>query len=379
MLRRPFVLAPVWALAWALATASAGLRAQPADPRGALSVVAFGSCAEQHRPQPIWDAVLAQKPQLFLFLGDNIYADTEDMAAMAQEYERLDRIPGFRRLRATTPHWAVWDDHDYGANDGGREYAKKTESQALFLRFWKEPPASPRRSRPGLYDAKVFGPEGRRVQVILLDTRTFRSPLMKNPAGGDEEVAGRYVPDPGPGADLLGEAQWRWLEAQLKEPAELRLLVSSIQVVCEAQGWEKWGNLPAERRRLFEVIRRTGAKGVVILSGDRHFGELAVMDAGLGYPLYDFTSSGLNQGGAKFRYRPADPTRVAAQGQGDNFGVVRIDWSRPDPLVRLECRDVRGELSFQERIPLSLLGVQAAPATARPARPRPGGPPASRR
>lgn len=378
MLRRPFVLAPVWALAWALATASAGLRAQPADPRGALSVVAFGSCAEQRRPQPIWDAVLARKPQLFLFLGDNIYADTEDMAAMEQEYERLDRIPGFRRLRATTPHWAVWDDHDYGANDGGRDYPKKAESQRLFLRFWREPADSPRWRRPGLYDAKVFGPEGRRVQVILLDTRTFRSPLKPRP-GGEDEVQGRWVPDPGPEADMLGEEQWRWLEAQLKVPAELRLLVSSIQVVADNHGWEKWGNLPAERRRLFDLIRRTQAKGVVVLSGDRHFGELAVTDAGLGYPLYDFTSSGLNQGGPNFRYRPADPSRLAAQTRGDNFGVVRIDWSRPDPLVRLECRDVDGDLRFVETIPLSLLGVPAAPATATPARPRRGAPPASRR
>lgn len=372
MLRRTF------AIACALGWASTGLRAQPADPRGALSVIAFGSCAEQRRPQPIWDAVLAQKPQLFLFLGDNIYADTEDMEVMAKEYARLDRIPGFRRLRATTPHWAVWDDHDLGANDAGRDYPKREESQRLFLRFWKEPPGSPRRRRPGLYDAKVFGPEGRRVQVILLDTRSFRSALKPRP-GGEDDTHGRYVPNLDPASSMLGEAQWRWLEDQLKVPAELRLLVSSVQVVADNHGWEKWGNLPTERRRLLDLLKRSQAKGVVILSGDRHFGELAVMDAGLGYPLYDFTSSGLNQGGARFRYRPADPSRVAAQVQGDNFGVVRIDWDRPDPLLRLECRDVRGELSFQERIPLSLLGVKAAPATAPASRPRPAAPPASRR
>lgn len=373
MLRR--ILAP----ACALALASAGLRAQPADPKGTLSVIAFGSCAEQRRPQPIWDAVLGQKPQLFLFLGDNIYADTEDMDVMGKEYARLDGIPGFRRLRATTPHWAIWDDHDFGVNDGGREYPKKEESQRLFLRFWKEPAASPRRRRAGLYDAKVFGPVGRRVQVILLDTRTFRSPLKRRPGGGDEDLVGRYVPDPDPASDMLGEAQWRWLEAQLKEPAELRLLVSGIQVVVENHGWEKWGNFPTERRRLFDLIRRAGAKGVLVLSGDRHFGELAVTDAGLGYPLYDFTSSGLNQGGGKFRYRPGDPARLAAQTSGDNFGVVRVDWDRPDPLVRLECRDVQGDLRFAEKIPLSLLGVEAGPATAPAGRPRPAAPPASRR
>jgi alkaline phosphatase D len=176
---------------------------------------------------------------------------------------------------------------------------------------------------------------------------------------------------------MLGEAQWRGLEAQLRVPAELRLLVSSVQVVNNGHGWEKWGNLPAERQRLFDLLKRRGAEGVVILSGDRHFGELCVLDAGLGYPLYDFTSSGLNQGSGRFRYRAADPARVAMQAAGDNFGVVRVDWNRADPLVRLECRDEGGELRFLEKIPLSLLKAkapaapQAAPGSA-PKEDRPG-------
>jgi len=345
----------------------------------ALSILAFGSCAEQHKAQPIWTAILAQRPQLFLALGDNIYCDTEDMGEMAKEYERLARIPEFRRFRAAVPILAIWDDHDFGANDGGRDYPQKEASQRLFLDFWKEPAASPRRRRAGLYDARVFGPPGRRVQVILLDTRTFRSPLKPRP-GGEDDLLGRWSPDPDPGADMLGEAQWRWLETQLKDPAELRLLVSSIQVVSNGHGWEKWGNLPAERQRLFDLLRRSGAQGVVILSGDRHFGELCVMDAGLGYPLYDFTSSGLNQGGGRFRYRPADPARVAMQAMGNTFGVVRIDWNRPDPLLRLEDRDETGDLRFLEKIPLSLLkrkgpAPPAAPAAApREDRPAPGAP-----
>ncbi len=349
-----------------------GAQAKPAPAqRRPLSVLAFGSCAEQHKPQPIWTAILAQKPQLYLALGDNIYCDTEDMGEMAKEYARLARIPEFRRFRAAVPILAIWDDHDFGANDGGRDYPQKEASQRLFLDFWKEPADSPRRRRPGLYDARVFGPPGRRVQVLLLDTRSFRSPLKPRP-GGEDDLLGRWSPDPDPGADMLGEAQWRWLEAQLKVPAEVRLLASSIQVVSNGHGWEKWGNLPAERQRLFGLLKRSGAEGVVILSGDRHFAELCVMDAGLGYPLYDFTSSGLNQGSGRFRYRAADPARVAVQVMGNTFGVVRIDWSRPDPLLRLECRDEGGELRFLEKVPLSLLKVKApaAPEAAPAAAPR---------
>ena len=366
---KPFRILAGFALAWAL-----GAQSSP------LSVIAFGSCAEQRHPQPIWEAILAQRPQLFLALGDNIYADTEDMNEMGKEYARLARIPGFRKFRATVPIYAIWDDHDFGVNDGGREYPKKDESKALFLRFWKEPAESPRRQRQGLYDAKVFGPEDRRVQVILLDTRYFRSPLKLRPEGEDD-VRGRYLPDPDPRATILGEAQWRWLEAQLKVPAELRLLVSSVQVLSDHHGWEKWGNFPSERQRLLDLLQRSGASGLVILSGDRHFGELAVMDAGLGYPLYDFTSSGLNQGSGHFRLRPGDPTRVAMQASGNNFGVVRVDWDRPDPLLRFECHDEAGDIRFQEKLPFSLLKIArpAAPAPAPKGRRPPAAGPASPR
>jgi len=329
-----------------------------------LRVIAFGSCAEQNKPQPVWNAVLAQKPDLFLFLGDNIYADTEDMAVMEKEYAKLARIPGFRRLRAITPLMAVWDDHDFGVNDGGRDYPQRDASQALFLRFWKEPAASPRHRRPGLYDARVFGPPGRRVQVLMLDTRYFRSPLKPRP-GGESDTLGRWSPDDDPNATMLGEAQWAWLEEQLKVPAELRLLVSSVQVVADDHGWEKWGNFPRERQRLLDTLRRSGATGVVVLSGDRHFAELHALDAGLGYPLYDFTSSGLNQGGAAFRWRPGSPTRVAMQGHDQNFGVVRIEWDRPAPHLWLESRDEQGAVRFAEPVALSLLGVKTAPTKGR--------------
>ena len=58
-------------------------------------------------------------------------------------------------------------------------------------------------------------------------------------------------------------------------------------------------NFPHERERLYKLLRDTRAGGVVLLSGDRHLAELSVTDAGLGYPLFDLTSSGLNQGSPK--------------------------------------------------------------------------------
>jgi alkaline phosphatase D len=324
-----------------------------------LGRIAFGSCATQERPQPIWDAVLASRPQLLLLLGDNIYADTQNMDVMRRKYARLAAMPGFQAIRKACPILATWDDHDLGANDAGSDYPKKDESQKIFLDFFGDPADSARRHRPGVYDARVFGPKGKRVQIILLDTRYFRSKLsaqkLRILAG-----QGPYGANPDPNTTILGKDQWRWLAEQLEVPAEIRLIVSSIQVVAEDHGWEKWMNFPHERERLFKLIRDSGAEGVIILSGDRHLAELSMMDAGAGYPIYDLTSSGLNQAARAWRPLETNRHRVATMNWGDNFGFILIDWDRPDPRISLQIRDVEGDIRIQQKIELSTIRRKAA-------------------
>ncbi|MBC7821963.1 MAG: alkaline phosphatase family protein, partial [Planctomycetaceae bacterium] len=149
---------------------------RPVSAQEPLQRIAFGSCAKQDKPQPIWDAVVETKPQLFLFIGDNIYGDTEDMTVLKQKWDLLGAQPGYQKLKQTCPVLATWDDHDYGANDAGAEYPKKRESQQLFQDFFGIPKDSPRRQREGVYHAEIFGPPGRRVQILLLDARYFRGP-----------------------------------------------------------------------------------------------------------------------------------------------------------------------------------------------------------
>jgi alkaline phosphatase D len=320
-----------------------------------LSRIAFGSCAHQDRPQPIWEAIVGTKPELFLFLGDNIYADTADMKVLRARYAKLAALPGYRKLRKTCPVLATWDDHDYGFNDSGSEYPKKRESQQVFLDFFGVPKDSPRRKRAGVYHAAVFGPAGKRVQVILLDTRYHRSPLKK----GAGRRGGPYVPNTAPGATILGAEQWKWLAEQLRLPAEVRLIVSSIQVVAEDHGYEKWMNFPRERQRLFKLLADTKAAGVVFLSGDRHLAELSVMDGEVGYPLFDLTSSGLNMAAPGWRMPERNRHRVATMTSGNNFGMVRIDWDRPEPRLTLEARDEEGDVTIAQK--LSLRRLQRRP------------------
>jgi alkaline phosphatase D len=366
MIRRPFALA---VLLFALPAAA---QDKP------LTRIAFGSCSDQEKPLPILDKVVALKPDLYLALGDNIYADVkpepglDEMASMRRKYEKLAAAPTWQRLVQACPVLATWDDHDYGKNDVGVEYPKKDESQQLFLDFFNVPKGSPRRGQKGIYHAAVFGPEGKRVQVILLDLRYFRSPLKKadRPAPGTRTRP--YLPNTDPAATFLGADQWAWLAEQLKQPADLRLLVSSIQVLSEDHIHEKWTNIPAERDKLYQLIRDTKANGVVVLSGDRHLAEISVDASAIDYPLYDVTSSGLNQGNRN--WRPPEPNRhrLGTMTHGDNFGFITIDWSAPDPRVSLQVRDVHGEITLKDTVALSLLKPGSRAAAPLPHRPGPG-------
>ncbi len=252
---------------------------------------------------------------------------------MAATYARLGAHPEFQSFRRLVPILAIWDDHDYGANDAGREYPKKAEAKEVFLDFFGEPTDSPRRARPGNHTVEWRGPPGQRTQIILLDTRWFRDALHRAPLSLPGR--GRYVPTPDETATMLGEPQWAWLEEQLRKPADLRLLVSSIQVHSKEHGWETWGNFPHERERLFALLRDTEAENLIILSGDRHRGEASMLDAGLGYPLFDITSSALNM---PWLHGPPEPNRyrISDLYSDPNFGLLLIDWTEQGPAVTME-------------------------------------------
>ena len=327
----------------------------PAPARASAFRIGVASCADQSKPQPVWDAALADRPDCFVFAGDNVYAsDTQfDIAKLRAAYAELGAKPNFERLRAAVPHLAVWDDHDYGVNDGGAEFAHKQASKDEFLRFWRLAADDTRRSREGLYHAVVLPVAERRVQVIGLDLRWFRSswkPTNERGAPGKE----RYVPDADPANTMLGEEQWRWLEARLREPADVRILVSSTQCVVEGHGWERWGNLPLERERLYRLIRDSGARGVVIVSGDRHIGAIYhEANATLLYPLVELTSSGVTHPWATAK--EAGPNRVGELVTVQHYGLVDIDFSARRMVLSL--RDAGQRVLHQHTIAFEELHI----------------------
>lgn len=329
------------------------------DPRRAPRRIAFGSCCDQDKPQPIWDAILEAQPELFIFLGDNIYGDTRDMAVLAAKYGQLAANPGFRRLRERTPVLATWDDHDFGENDAGREYPMREESRRVFCDFWGEPEDSPRRTRDGIYTTVTLGPPGKRLQIVLPDLRFNRTATVKSDMGGKsyeewakafsgagKDVPGYYLPNPAHDATMLGEAQWQWLEKTLREPAELRLFASSLQVLADFPGWEAWINFGRDHQRLIEVLRRSGAEGFFCISGDTHYAELSCLDINVPYPLWDLTSSGLTE---VWPVTPPNANRASEVLREQNFGLIGIDWS-DGPRIDLQVRDVHGKTRISRRL-----------------------------
>ncbi len=334
------------------AGALAALPVLPAAARDArpLSRIAFGSCAHQDKPQPIWGRVNAWNPELFVFLGDNIYGDTTDMAVMRAKYDKLAAKPGFRELRTKSDVIAIWDDHDFGVNDGGREYPMKQQSKDLFCEFWNEAADSTRRSREGLYTSYIYGPPGKRVQVILPDNRWFRSGLL----GVSEEPKDRgpYLVNPDPKATMLGDVQWTWLAEEFRKPAEIRIFASSTQVLADAPGYEAWINYQSDHQRLLDLIRFARVDGVIMISGDTHYAELSRLSEGTRYPLYDLTSSGLTQ---VWEFLGPNRLRVGEGLLAQNYGRIAIDWTVRDPAIRLEVEAVDGRVPIALDLTLSQL------------------------
>lgn len=316
----------------------------------ALELIGVGSCLRQDLPQPIFDAILDDDLDLFVFLGDNVYGDveSEDLRELRDAYAMQAEAEGFSRLReAGVPLAATWDDHDYGLNDAGADFFGREEAQRIFEDFWDVPPDSERASRPGVYDAVTYGPPGQRVQLILLDTRYFRSPLRPTDERGAPGKE-RYMPDPDPAKTMLGEEQWNWLRGVLEEEADLRILASSIQVIADGHGYEAWRHLPAERDRLYGLLRETGANGVVIISGDRHRAGIYRHDDALDYPLLELTASSLNS--AFTSEEEAGPYRLGPTYRPENYGAIAIDWTSRS--VSLEARGMDGETVLAETLNL---------------------------
>lgn len=292
-----------------------------------LHRMAFGSCNRQDAPQPLWKPIIADRPDLWIWMGDNIYGDSPVMDTLRAKYTRQNAVADYQRMKESTPIIGVWDDHDYGINDGGKRFAQKKESRDLMFDFLDVPAGSPDRQREGGYSAHTFGEGDQQVKVILLDGRYFRDSLSRVDRVYQTNATGQ----------ILGDAQWKWLENELKtSTARVNFIVSGIQFLPTEHAYEKWANFPKERERLLNLIARSGVQTPILMSGDRHIAEIMRLeDARFPSGLYEVTSSGLTHtwngiAEEKNSFRVSD---LIAQ---LNYGLGTFDWDKEAVLVEIK-------------------------------------------
>ena len=300
--------------------------------------VAFGSCLDQEKSMAILDKVKETAPDMFLMIGDNVYGDTPTGALSRLESAYAQQKANFVSMDPDFPVEAIWDDHDYGINDGGLEHSNKEEAETMFFDFWEIDSGDIRRTRPGLYWEQRLQISDKIVQIITLDTRYFRGPLDitdEYGAVGKE----RYLPTDDTTRSMLGVSQWLWLEEKLKVPADYRLIISSIQFLALGHGWECWKIFPHERDRLVAMLDNYGLDNVLFLTGDRHRGGLYQLTTQGGNTIHEITSSPLNA--TTFPGEEDGPLRLGATYTISNFGLITIDTSQNTMLV--ELKDGNGE------------------------------------
>ena len=316
--------------------------------------ISCGSCLSQEKDQPIWKSILEEKSDVFIFMGDNVYGDNKnnsDLNLLKRAYKKQKiKIP-FKRLKETNEIFSIWDDHDYGKNDGGKEFENKKEAKELFLKFWDIPSDDKRRNREGLYFSKKRNTEIGIIQFIFLDTRYFRSALKLT----DKQWAPKkekYIADYDSKKTYLGDKQWNWLKKAFKEKSDIKILISSIQVLAEGHGFEKWGNFPLEKRRLYNLIDENDINKLIILSGDRHRAGIYKDRTKNGNELYELTSSSLNLAAGKLfkAVEEAGPNRIGPTYLMENYGTLEIN---NDKNIKLSIKDLNQQTQNEIKIDLS--------------------------
>ena len=284
--------------------------------------IGLGSCLDQDYPQPIWQSIKKEDLNYFIFLGDNVYGDTRygSLRKMESAYDKQKKVlPDFLNDISI---FSIWDDHDFGINDGGADYRFKRKAQELYLDFWEITKDDDRSNREGIYFSKNEIFFDKKFKFIFLDTRFFRSKLKGKKSNYTENIE--------PDATILGNAQWTWLENELKSDFDFLFVFSSIQIIAKDHRFEKWSNFPNERAKLFELLEQFNDK-TILFSGDRHRAGIYRKNG-----IIEVTSSSMNKPGSSFS--ETDSYLIGKTYPQENYGVLEI----LENTIHIKIKDIKG-------------------------------------
>lgn len=276
-----------------------------------LASIAFGSCNKQDQPQVLWDDIANEEADFWIWLGDNIYGDTPDPAIMKAKYDQQKSNTKYQKFLLKNQVYGVWDDHDYGINNGGKEFAPKDTMRNLMFDFLDVPKSNPAWGRKGAYQSYDLTNGAFKIKLILLDSRYFRDEAPKS--------GGLYIPNLT--GTVLGEDQWLWLEGELAHlESDLLIIANGIQVLPEEHKYEKWANFPNERKRLLQLLSGESLPKTILLSGDRHHTEVSKIQ--MERVIYEVTCSGMTH--TRGLIEESNQHRIGDVVAEKNYGSLKV-------------------------------------------------------
>ncbi|MGV3523653.1 MAG: alkaline phosphatase D family protein [Candidatus Sericytochromatia bacterium] len=316
-------------------------RSEPPD-----FTVALGSCVFLNGPDDppggsnggdygIFKAISAQRPELMLWLGDNVYlrhADFYAASAIRARYAQLRDLPELQTLLHSSAHYAIWDDHDYGEDNSDRSYSLREDSLQIFQDWWANPSYGQPQT-PGVFGTFHWAD----VSFFLTDNRYHRAPnRLKDPHKA-----------------FFGPAQLQWLKDSLSASnATFKLVVIGNQVLNTRSPSENMYSYTSEYRDFLNWLDQSGIEGVILISGDRHHSELLKVNRPGNYPLYEWTVSPLtSKAYSPFPEEQELPERVSGSLFSErNFGLLSVSGPRQKRQLHLKLHDAQGTLRWEYRL-----------------------------
>lgn len=275
-----------------------------------------------------------------LWLGDNTYtreADYSSESGFWYRYGHTRQEPALQNLLAAMPHFATWDDHDFGPNNAGKSYLMKDISRQVFCSFWANKTYGEKGQ--GIYSQFSWGD----ADFFLLDDRFFRD---------DTELEEEYFP----GKSQLGREQLNWLKNALSaSSAPFKIIVVGGQFLNEHTDKESFNMYKEERNEILSFIQKQRISGVFFISGDRHHTEMlrnSTVKDKLGYELLELTcsplSSGANTGIFKDEKEKDNPQRIAGTLLAEpNYCQIFFSGKRKERKMTIKCFDRNGLLKWE--------------------------------
>jgi alkaline phosphatase D len=313
------------------------LKTAPDIGQAARFEVGFGGGARYNYPKErAWKTIADRRPAAFLWLGDNLYIDDpESRTRQRVYYYRRQLLPAYRQLVSHVPQYAIWDDHDFGANDvsGGLAIDKpawKIPVWNVFRENWVNPAYGGGDAQPGCWFSFNIGD----VDFFMTD--------------------GRYYRDFKTGKTMLGPAQKQWLLAALKASTATFKVIASGTLWTETAdkgGADSWWGVRDEREEILSLIDREKIGGVVLISADRHRADVYQIKRPNGYTLYEFESSKITNN----HTHATRPMALYSHNAGNFFGVLDFDLTKEDPEVTYRCVTIDGKEFYSLRLKRSWL------------------------